>query len=68
MPDPTAAEQQPTPPLQRHRSPMEHRLTLRLPAGAWADLNALADAHEAPVATMARHLLKERIASSKANA
>jgi hypothetical protein len=47
---------------------MEYRLTLRLPAGAWADLNALADAHEAPVATMARHLLKERIASNKANA
>ena len=33
---------------------MEYRLTLRLPAGAWADLNALADVHEAPVATMAR--------------
>jgi hypothetical protein len=44
---------------------MEHRLTLRLPARAWADLNVLANEHEAPVATMARHLLKERIASSK---
>ncbi|MFM7641425.1 MAG: hypothetical protein ACKO45_07725 [Cyanobium sp.] len=56
----------PLPPLQRHRSPMEHRLTLRLPSAAWADLNALAEEHEAPVATMARHLLRERIASSKA--
>lgn len=45
---------------------MEHRLTLRLPSAAWADLNALAEEHEAPLATMARHLLRERIASSKA--
>jgi hypothetical protein len=40
---------------------MEHRLTLRLPSAAWADLNALAEEHEAPLATMARHLLREQI-------
>jgi hypothetical protein len=49
-------------------SPIEHQLTLRLPAEDWADLNTLTDAHKAPIATMARHLLKERITSSKANA
>ena len=58
----------PASPLQLQRFPIENRLTLRLPARAWADLNTLADAHKAPVATMAHHLLKERIASSKANA